>query len=58
MKLKVLGSGNIFSKYNSASYLVDDNILIDVPNGTCKILKNIGVELNNIKHIIDYTFSW
>lgn len=52
MKLKVLGSGNIFSKYNSASYLVDDNILIDVPNGTCKILKNIGVELNNIKHIM------
>ena len=42
MKLKIIGSGNIFSKYNSASYLIDDKILIDVPNGTCKILKNVG----------------
>ena len=52
MKLKILGSGNIFSKYNSASCLVDDNILIDVPNGTCKILKNIGIEPCNISKIL------
>lgn len=52
MKLKIIGSGNITSKWNSASYLIDDNILIDVPNGTCKILKNIGVDPSKIKHIL------
>ena len=52
MKLKILGSGNIFSKYNSASCLVDDNILIDVPNGTCKIIKNIGIEPCKISEIL------
>ncbi len=36
MKLKILGSGNIFSKDNSASCLIDNKILVDVPNGTCK----------------------
>ena len=52
MKLKIIGSGNIYSKYNSASYLIDDKILIDVPNGTCKILKNVGIEPSKINHII------
>lgn len=52
MKLKVIGSGNIFSKWNSASYLIDDKILIDVPNGTCKILKNIGIAPSKISHIL------
>lgn len=37
MKLKILGSGSIYSKDNSASYLIDNKILVDVPNGTCKI---------------------
>ena len=36
MKIDVIGSGAIFTKYNSASYLIDDKILLDVPNGTCK----------------------
>lgn len=52
MKLKILGSGNIFSKWNSASYLIDDKILIDAPNGTCKILKNIGIDPSKINHIL------
>lgn len=52
MKLKIIGSGNIFSKWNSASYLIDDKILIDVPNGTCKILKNIGINPSKINHIL------
>jgi len=36
MKLKVIGSGNLYSSSNSASYLIDNKILIDVPNGICK----------------------
>lgn len=41
MKLTIIGSGNIYSKYNSASYLIDGKILVDIPNGTCKALKKI-----------------
>lgn len=52
MKLNIIGSGNIFSKYNSASYLIDNNILIDVPNGTCKTLKNAGIEPSKVSHIL------
>ena len=52
MKLNIIGSGNIFSKYNSASYLIDNNILIDVPNGTCKTLKNAGTEPSKVSHIL------
>lgn len=52
MKLNIIGSGNIPSKYNSASYLIDDKILVDVPNGTCKILKNVGIEPSKISHIL------
>ena len=33
MKITVIGTGNIGSKYNSASYMIDDDILIDMPNG-------------------------
>lgn len=52
MKLKILGSGNIFSNDNSASYLIDNNILVDVPNGTCKILKKIEIDPGLISNVI------
>ena len=52
MKLKILGSGSIFSKDNSASCLIDNKILIDVPNGTCKTLKIIGIEPSDISNIL------
>ncbi len=52
MKLKILGSGSIYSKDNSASYLIDNKILVDVPNGTCKILKRIEVEPNDISDVV------
>lgn len=52
MKLKILGSGSIYSKDNSASCLIDNKILIDVPNVTCKTLKRIGVEPSDISDIV------
>lgn len=52
MKLKVIGSGNITSKSNSASYLLDDTILIDAPNGICKALKNMNIEISKIRDIL------
>lgn len=52
MQLKILGCGSIYSKDNSASCLIDEKILLDVPNGTCKILKNIGIEPSTITHVL------
>lgn len=52
MKLKILGSGSIFSEDNSASYLNDNKILVDIPNGTCKTLKKIGIEPATISDVL------
>ena len=38
MKVRVIGSGSIWNEYNSASYLLDDDTIIDCPNGMCKYL--------------------
>ena len=40
MKVVVIGSGNITGASNSASYLIDNHIMIDMPNGCCKAMKN------------------
>lgn len=52
MKLDIIGSGAIFTKYNSACYLIDDKILVDIPNGTCKKLMTIGKDIHKIKNIL------
>ena len=44
MKIRVIGTGAIFSKYNSASYLIDGNILLDAPNGSFKALKKMDID--------------
>ena len=52
MIIKAIGTGSIFSETNSPSYLIDDKILIDIPNGTCKNLKKEAIDLMKIKHIL------
>lgn len=52
MKVRVVGSGNINSKCNSASYLIDDDIIVDCPNGMCKALIREGINPGNIKHAL------
>lgn len=52
MNLKVIGSGSIWSKCNSASYLIDNKILFDIPNGTCKALKRLEIEPMDINYVI------
>ena len=52
MKIDIIGSGAIFTKYNSASYLIDDNILLDIPNGTCKKLMNMKKNIHEIRNVI------
>ncbi len=52
MKLQIIGSGGILQKEASASYLIDDHILIDMPNGSCKNLYNLGIKAENIDHVL------
>lgn len=52
MKIKIIGSGDMWGKFNSASYLIDNNILIDVPNGTCKNLIRYNILPKDIDNIL------
>ena len=38
MTVTVIGSGSMWNENNSASYMIDENILVDIPNGMCKNL--------------------
>ena len=44
MKIDLIGTGAIYSKYNSACTLLNEDMLVDVPNGALK-------QLLNSKHI-------
>lgn len=52
MIVKVIGSGSMWNEYNSASYMIDDNILIDVPNGMCKNLFRMNINPRLIKNVL------
>lgn len=40
MQVKVIGSGSMGTSYNSASYIIDDDIIVNLSNGMCKYLLN------------------
>lgn len=52
MKVTLIGTGGIHTKDNSASVLIDNKILIDVPNGSEKNLMKLGKEIKNIDLIL------
>ena len=52
MKLRIMGSGDMKSIYNSACYLIDDDILLDVPNGANKTLIRGRVKPSDINHLL------
>ncbi len=52
MNIKLLGTGSIYSKYNCASELVDNKILIDAGQGILKQILKIGYNLKDLKMII------
>ncbi len=52
MKIKVIGSGSMWTAYNSASYMIDDDILVDIPNGMCKNLFRLELNPRIIKHVL------
>lgn len=52
MKVKLIGTGSIYTKYNSASTLVDNDLIVDMPNGTMKQLLKINFDTTKIKTIL------
>ena len=52
MKVNIVGSGSIGSSFMSASLIIDDHILVDVPNGIIKYLKHLNYDILKIDTII------
>lgn len=52
MKVRVIGSGSMWTAYNSASYMIDDDILVDMPNGMCKNLFRFKINPRLIKNVL------
>ena len=51
MKLQFMGTGSIGSSCFSACTVVNDDVLIDMPNGIIKYMKKINVEVEKIRYI-------
>lgn len=51
MNIKMIGSGSMISKDNSACCLIDDKILVDVPNGTTKAILRLGYNITDLECI-------
>ena len=51
MKVQIIGTGSMWTKYNSACYKIDDNIMVDFPNGACKYLYRLNVMPYSIDNI-------
>lgn len=52
MEVRIIGSGSMWTSYNSASYLVDDSIIVDFPNGMCKNLFRLGIDPRKINNVL------
>ena len=52
MKVKILGTGSIYSKSNCASLIIENNILIDIGPGTIKQLIKENYDLKEIDTIL------
>lgn len=52
MNIELIGTGAIYSKYNSACTLVNDDMIVDVPNGALKQLLNSNHAPEKINKIL------
>ena len=52
MKIQFIGTGSIGAFQSSACTLLDDEILVDMPNGAVKKLKQFGIDINKIKSVL------
>lgn len=52
MRVELIGTGAIYVKYNSACTLIDDNMIVDMPNGTLKQLLRTGHNPEKIRTML------
>lgn len=52
MNVELVGTGAIYTQYNSACTLINDELIIDMPNGTFKQLLKTGHNAKKIKTIV------
>lgn len=52
MKVELIGTGAIYTKYNSACTLIDEELIVDMPNGTLKQLLKNNHQPEKIKTIL------
>ena len=52
MNVVLTGTGSIYSKRNSASVLIDEKILVDLPNGMAKQIMKLGYDITKMDAII------
>ena len=52
MNIELIGTGSIFSKYNSACTLINEDMIVDVPNGVLKQLLNSNHTPEKINKIL------
>lgn len=52
MKVEVIGTGAIYTKYHSACTLIDEELMIDMPNGTLKQLLRNNYQPEKIRTIL------
>lgn len=52
MKIKLIGTGAMYTAYNSACTLIDNKIIVDMPNGTIKQLLKENINLGLIDIIL------
>lgn len=52
MNIELIGTAAIYSKYHSACTLINEDMMVDMPNGTLKQLMRTGHEPKNINKIL------
>lgn len=52
MNIKLIGTGSIYTKYNSACTMINDEIIVDMPNGTLKQLLKQSYDVTKIHTIL------
>jgi ribonuclease BN (tRNA processing enzyme) len=52
MKIELIGTGAIYTKYNSACTLINDDMIVDMPNGTLKQLLKKNYNPEKIRTIL------
>ena len=48
MEVKLIGTGGIFSPFNSACALINKHILVDIPNGSLKEMRKNNINIKDI----------